>query len=115
MEQLNNLEDEEKKELESDIDREEKQRVFELMFKLDQTSEVEIDRNNSASSTKVSVITDSDNSNVKGKGQKYAVQDRKRKVERTKFLLQDILGKCVIPVTTAILLLLYLIVVVVTC
>ena len=115
MEQLNNLEEKEKKELESDINLEEKQRVFELMFQPDQTAEVEFDRINSASSTRVKVIADSDNSTVKRKGKKYAVHDRKTKVERTKFLLQDVLGKCVIPVTTAVLLLLYLIVVVVKC
>ena len=113
MEQLNKLEDEEKKELESDIDREEKQKVFELMFQLDQPTE--FDRNNSASSTRVAPIADSSNSTVKGKGKKYVVQDRLRKVERTKFLLQDVLGKFVIPVTTAVLLFLYLIVVVVRC
>ena len=103
------------KELEDNADKEKKQRAFEIMFSADQPAEQEGDRINSACSTKITVTTDSDNSTENGNSQINTIQDRKVKVERTKFLLQDIIGQFVIPVTTVALLFLYLIVVIMQC
>ena len=112
LEQVNRLAQKEKKVLESDIEEEEKQKVFEIMFKLEQSSDDDFDGIKSAKSTKSS---GSVAAMEKGKGQKYTINQRKKKVEATKFILQDVLGKCIIPLGTAGLLLLYLIVVLASC
>ena len=103
------------KELEDSKDLEKKQKAFEIMFTLDQPPEDQGERVNSASSTRVTVTADSDNSSVNENSRKYTIQDRRKKVERTKFLLQDIIGQFVIPVTSVALLFLYLIVAIVQC
>jgi len=48
-------------------------------------------------------------------GQKYSVNNKRKKVAATKFMLQDILGKKIVPITTAVLLVLYFITVIVQC
>jgi hypothetical protein len=103
------------KELEDDNELEKKQKAFEIMFTLDQPAEDQFSRFNSASSTKITVTADSEDSTVNEKSRKCTIQDRKKKVERTKFLLQEILGKLVIPVTSVVLVFLYLIVAIVKC
>ena len=103
----------EEKELETDLDKEQKQTAFDLMFKLDQTSTGNFDRINSAASVKSSANAVSPA--VKGRAKKYTLDQRIKKVAATKFILQDLLGKMIIPITTTFLLFLYLIVVIVQC
>ena len=104
----------EEKALESDMEREQKQNAFDLMFKLDQTSTSsadDFDRIKSAASTKSNAVSPA----VTSRSQKYSLEQRIKKVAATKFILQDLLGKWIIPITTTVLLFLYLIVVVVQC
>ena len=103
----------EEQELETDLDKEQKQTAFDLMFKLDQTSTDDFDRIKSAASIKSSGNAVSPA--VKGRSQKYALEQRRKKVAATKFILQDLLGKWIIPITTTFLLFLYMIVVLVQC
>ena len=113
LEQLNNMVEKEEKELETDLDKEQKQTAFDLMFKLDQTSTDDFDRIKSAASIKSSGNAVSPA--VNGRSQKYALEQRRKKVAATKFILQDLLGKWIIPITTTFLLFLYMIVVLVQC
>lgn len=83
------------------------------MFKLEQSSEDAFDRIKSAKSTNSS--SDSAATMEKGKGPKYTINQKRNKVAATKFLLQDVLAKCVIPIATAVLLLIYLILVLAVC
>ena len=115
LDQLNRMSQKEKKVLESNIEEEEKQRVFEIMFKLDQSCDGDFDR---IKSSKSSESSDSAAIMEKGKGKKYqkdTISERRKKVAATKFLLQDVLGKCVIPIGTAGLLIIYLVVVLAQC
>ena len=108
---MNKVAKKEKKLAESDIEDEEKQKVFEIMFKLNQTSSEEtFDFPNSATSSSGSAST-----LEKGKAKKYKIHTKRNKVAATKFLLQDVLGKCVIPITTILLVFVYLIAVLVLC
>ena len=81
------------------------------MFKLDGNAD-NFDRIKSAASTKSS---NSVTPETNGCGQKYSVNTKRNKVAATKFMLQDILGKKIVPITTAVLLVLYFITVIVQC
>ena len=101
----------ERKLAETDIVDEEKQKVFDIMFKLNQTSSEEaFDCLKSATS-----LTESAETLQKGKGKQYKIEAKRNKMAATKFLLQDVLGKYVIPISTILLVLVYIVAVLAVC
>ena len=102
----------EQKEMDTEIKFEERQKAFDLMFKLNDSSS-DFDRIQSASSrpTTSRSVAPIDDRNA----QKYSNEAKRKKVAATKFWLQDILGKTIIPVTTIALLVLYMFVVIIQC
>ena len=98
--------------MEDNLEREQKQTAFDIMFKLEGTTTDDFDRIKSAASKSSRPGTVKP---VSGRGQKYSLEQRRRKVAATKFILQDLLGKWIIPISTCVLLVLYLIVVVAQC
>merc|ERR1712062_950317 len=106
LEQLESLAEKEQKEMDSEIKFEERQKAFDLMFKLNESS-TDFDRIQSASSrptTSRSVAPFDDKI-----AQKYSNEAKRKKVATTKFWLQDI------PGTTIALLVLYMFVVIIQC
>ena len=111
LEQISREAQKERKLAETDIVDEEKQKVFDIMFKLNQTSSDEtFDCLNSATSLPKSAAA-----LQKGKGKAYQIEARRNKVAATKFLLQDVLGKYVIPITTILLVFVYIVAVLALC
>ena len=98
--------------MESDIKFEERKNAFDLMFKLSDSS-TDFDRIQSASSRPATSrsVAPFDDKNA----QKYSIEAKRKKVATTKFWLQDILGKTLIPGTTIALLVLYMFVVIIQC
>ena len=112
LEQINALAEKEEKAWEDNQEREQKQTAFDMMFKLDATSTDDFDRIKSAASNATRPGTVKP---IGGRGQKYSLEQRRKKVAATKFLLQDLLGKWIIPISTCFLLVLYIIVVIAQC
>ena len=111
LEQISREATKERKLAESDIEDEEKQKAFDIIFKPNQTSSEEtFDCLNSATSLPESAAT-----LEKGKGKKYKIEAKRNNVAATKFLLQEVLGKCVIPITTILLVFVYIVAVLALC
>ena len=87
------------------MDDEEKQKVFEIMFKLETTSSEEnCDRLNSAkSASSLSIVPCNDE-----KGKKYSTHTKRNKIAATKYFLQEVLGKKIVPIASFIMLILYI-------
>ena len=104
--------DKEQKELDTEIEFDDRQKAFDLMFKFDESAEYfdEIQSASSRPTTSRSVAPFDDKN-----AQKYSNEAKRKKVATTKFWLQDILGKTLIPGTTIALLVLYMFVVIIQC
>ena len=98
--------------MEGEIKFEERQKAFDLMFKLNDSSS-DFDRIQSASSrpTTSHSVAPLAEKNTK----RYTIEAKRKKVATTKYWLQDVLGKTIIPGTTIALLVVYFFVVLVQC
>ena len=112
MEQLNGVAVKEKKELDTDIKFDDRQKAFDLMFKFEDSAS-HFDQFQSASSrpTTSHSVAPLAEKNTK----RYAIETKRKKVATTKYWLQDVLGKTIIPGTTIALLTLYFFVVLIQC
>ena len=112
LEQLNDLADKELKELDTDIKFDDRQKAFDLMFKFDDNAGYfdQIQSVSSRPTTSHSVATLA-HKNAK----RYTIEAKRKKVATTKYWLQDVLGKTIIPGTTIVLLVLYFFVVLIQC
>ena len=108
---MNKVAKKERKLTEGDMDDEEKQKVFEIMFKLDYTSvDPNFDRIHSATGSAASDAT-----LIKGNGRKYTIQQKRNRVAATKFFMRNVLGLFVIPTLTVLLFMVYIIVALSSC
>ena len=112
LDQLNDLADKEQKELGTGIEFDDRQKAFDLMFKFDDSAGY-FDQIQSASSRPT---TSHSVSPLQGKNiKRYTIEARRKKVATTKYWLQDVLGKTIIPGTTIALLVVYFFVVLIRC
>ena len=113
LEQIIALEEKEEKAYEDNLEREQKQIVFDMVFKLDETTTTDyFDRIKSAASN---VSRPGTVLPINESGQKNSLEERRRKVAATKFILQVLLGKWIIPMSSCVLLVLYFTVVIEQC
>ena len=104
--------DKEQKELGTDIKFDDRQKAFDLMFKFDDAAGY-FDQIQSASSRP---ITSHSVATLAGKTTKrYTIEAKRKKVATTKYWLQGVLGKTIIPVTTIALIVFYFFVVLIRC
>ena len=102
----------EQKELDADIKCDDRQKAFDLMFKFDESAGY-FDQIQSASSRPT---TSHSVSPLQGKNiKRYTIEAKRKKVATTKYWLQDVLGKTIIPGTTIALLVVYFFVVLIQC
>ena len=104
--------DKELRDLDTDIKLDDKQKAFDLMFKFDDSAGYfnQIQSAPSRPTTSHSVAP------LAGKNiKRYAIEAKRKKVAATKYWLQDVLGKTIIPGTTIALLVVYFFVVLIRC
>ena len=104
--------DKEQKELDTEIEFDDRQKAFDLMFKFDDSAGY-FDQIQSASSRPT---TSNSVAPLAGKNTKRcAIETKRKKVATTKYWIQDVLGKTIIPGTTIALLVVYFFVVLIRC
>ena len=104
--------DKEQEESDTEIKIDDRQKAFDLMFKFDDSAGYfdQIQSSSSRPTTSHSVAPLQDK-NIK----RYTIEARRKKVATTKYWLQDVLGKTIIPGTTIALLVVYFFVVLIQC
>ena len=112
LEQLNDLADKEQKELDTDIKFDDRQKAFDLMFKFDDNTghfdQIQSESSRPTTSHSVAPL-------ARKNAKRYTIEAKRKKVATTKYWLQDVLGKTIIPGTTIALLVLYFFVVLIQC
>ena len=98
--------------MDTDIKFDDRQKAFDLMFKFNDDGGY-FDQIQSASSrpTTSHSVAPLQDKNIR----RYTIEARRKKVATTKYWLQDVLGKTIIPGTTIALLVVYFFVVLIQC
>ena len=107
MDEMDKKLEEEQETIEDEIEEEEKQKVFDVIFEVDGTIEKNDIRVNSASPAVIAA--------KKANKKLIAVQKKRDKIEYTKYFLQTLVGKVMVPVGTLALMIIYVIVLFATC
>ena len=107
MDQMDKKLEDDQETLEDEIEEEEKQKVFDVLFKVDATIEKNDLRVDSASPEVIK---------AKSNNKKLIeIQKKRDKIEYTKYFLQTLVGKIIVPVGTLALMIIYVIVLFSTC
>ena len=107
MDQMDKKLEDDQETLEDEIEEEEKQKVFDVLFKVDATIEKNDLRVDSASPAVIK---------AKSNNKKLIeIQKKRDKIEYTKYFLQTLVGKIIVPVGTLALMIIYVIALFSTC
>ena len=104
--------DKEQKGLDTDIEFDDRQKAFDLMFKFDDNTghfnQIQSESSRPTTSHSVAPL-------ARKNAKRYTIEAKRKKVAITKYWLQDVLGKTIIPGTTIALLVVYFFVVLIRC
>ena len=107
MDEMDKKLEDEQETIEDEIEEEEKQKVFDVVFEIDGTIEKNDIRVDSASPAVIAA--------KKANKKLIAVQKERDKIAYTKYFLQTLVGKVMVPVGTLALMIIYVIALFATC